>query len=99
VSDSLISAVELVPQEGDIVVTRTSDPIPRYTIRKIPGEPQILSRTWQQAVHMARRFAQQYRVDVWMAGGLGVRLIASYRTAGDQTRVEESDRRPTQRSS
>jgi hypothetical protein len=99
VSDSLFSTIGPVPREGDIVVTRTSEPIPRYTIRKIPGEPQILSRTRQQAVQMARRFAQQYRVDVWMAGGLDVQLIASYRTAGDQTRVEESDCRRTQRSS
>jgi hypothetical protein len=53
------------PQEGDVVVARESHSAVRYTVRQLPGVEQIGGSVKDEAVRLARSFAQQHGVDLW----------------------------------
>jgi hypothetical protein len=95
--DSSASGPDSRPKEGDIVVAGTTDMGARYTIRQVPGEPQITASTRERALQIGRRFARQYGVDLWFAGGMGLRLVESHRgmleAPSDPLRGRPSSRR------
>jgi hypothetical protein len=50
---------------GDIVVSRTNDGSPRYTLSTFGDAPQVLCATREEAAAQADRFARTHHVDVW----------------------------------
>jgi hypothetical protein len=77
------------PLEGDVVVTGEADVSPRFTVRQFPGVAQIGASTREQAVRMARAFAQVHRRDLWYSEDGHLRLLEAYRA-----RVEHAGRAP-----
>ena len=67
------------PQDGDVVVTREAESRVHYTVRQLPGIVQFSAGVRDQAVRLARGFAQQYAVDVWYSEAGTYRLLEVYR--------------------
>jgi len=54
------------PKTRDIVITReASNPHHRYSIRELPGAPQISYVSFEIALDVATRFARHVGIDVW----------------------------------
>jgi hypothetical protein len=51
----------------------------RYAIRQVPGVVQFSASSRDDALRLARRFAQRQSVDVWHAGEGMIRLLEVYR--------------------
>jgi hypothetical protein len=51
----------------------------RYTIRQLPAPVQISASARDEAVRVARRFAQKHAVDIWYQEKDGLRLLEAYR--------------------
>lgn len=71
------------PQDGDVVVTRGSTSGVRYAVRQHPGALQFSASTRQEAVRLARGFAQTHGVDVWYNEKSLNCLLEAYRRASD----------------
>jgi hypothetical protein len=67
------------PQQGDVVVTREAHSRVHYTVRQLPGIVQFSAAVRDEAVRLARSFAQQYRVDIWYSEDGACRLLEAYR--------------------
>lgn len=68
------------PLPGDVVVSRIESSGERYLLSRHPGDGQFTFASYELAIRMARRFAEQHRVDVWFAAEPGaLARIASYR--------------------
>jgi hypothetical protein len=67
------------PQDGDVIVTRESRSAVRYTVRQHPGTVQFSASPRDEAVRLARSFAQKQAVDVWYADNGTHRLLEAYR--------------------
>jgi hypothetical protein len=54
------------PRSGDVILKReVSDAGSSYTVRQVPGGPQVSCNSRQSAVTFASRFAQRHRVEMW----------------------------------
>lgn len=54
------------PRARDIVIRReASNPHDRYSIRELPGAPQISYVSFEIALDVATRFARHAGIDVW----------------------------------
>lgn len=51
----------------------------RYTIRQLPAAVQISASSRDEAIQVARRFAQVHAVDVWYQDVDSLRLLEAYR--------------------
>lgn len=72
---------EALLQNGDIVIVHDpTSPIP-WMVREIPDAAQFGSSSKDQALQLARGYAQAHRVDVWCNDGGHVRLLERYRPA------------------
>lgn len=60
---SISSATKL--PKGDLLIARDRSERPGYTISTIPGPPQILHRTYDQALAIARAWAALHAVTIW----------------------------------
>jgi hypothetical protein len=61
-------------------VTCESNSAVRYTLRQFPGVAQTSASTRDEAVRLARSFAQKRAVDVWYAENGRYRLLEAYRS-------------------
>lgn len=67
-----------MPKAGDIVVRReASNAHDRFSIRELPGAPQISYVSFEIALDVATRFARHAGIDVWHEEGGGYTLIES----------------------
>lgn len=67
------------PRDGDIVVARDSKPATRYTVRQLPGDAQFSASHRDEAVRLARGFAQEQAVDLWYSENGINHLLEVYR--------------------
>jgi hypothetical protein len=67
------------PQQDDIVVSRSQAPGLYYTVTQLPGRPQLTAPTRDRAMELARNYAREHHVDVWLVNANAADLIASYR--------------------
>lgn len=78
VSEPLAPTVRL-PLDGDVVVSWKPRSAVRYTVRQFPGVVQFSASSREEAVRIARGFAQRYAIDLWgWAEGI-YRLLEKYR--------------------
>jgi hypothetical protein len=77
------------PQDGDVVVTRQAEAHVHYTVRQLPGIVQFSAGVRDNAVRLARGFAQQYAVDVWYCEAGTYRLLEAYRPRQSRLRVDD----------
>jgi hypothetical protein len=74
-----------MPQDGDVVVTQESESESevRYTVRQLPATAQQFgSSSREEAIRLARGFAQGHAVDLWYHEGGTFRLLEAYRPKG-----------------
>jgi hypothetical protein len=84
VRDAPDQETALVPQDGDVVVARESRSAVACTVRQHPGDIQFIASPRDEAVRLARTFAQAHAVDVWYAeDGTSHRLLEVYRPRTD----------------
>ena len=81
VGDSLTTSRGL-PRDGDVVVGREAHSAVTYTVRQVPGDVQFHSSVRDEAVRLARDFAQTITVDVWYSDDGMYRLLEAHRTEG-----------------
>jgi len=67
------------PQSGDVVVMRERSSPVRYSIRQLPADARIRTSSQDQAVSLARMFAELHGVDVWGGEDHTFRLLEVYR--------------------
>lgn len=70
------------PRPGDVIVGRDTDPEVRFSVRLHPGPVQFTTNAREDALRIAREFAEHQRVDLWQS------------EAGTCRRLERN-RRPT----
>lgn len=68
------------PQKGDVMITRESHLSSRYTIRQLPHNGQLSALSRDDAVLLARQFAQMNAVNVWYSDDTTLRLLEAYRS-------------------
>jgi hypothetical protein len=80
-NESTTAPGRLRPQEGDVVVTRESRSVVRYTVRQLPGVEQFSGAVKDESIRLARSFAQRHGVDLWYGeNGIYV-LLEAYRSS------------------
>jgi hypothetical protein len=79
VSEPSASSERSSPRDGDVVVTRETHSRTHYTVRQIPGLVGFSAAVRDEAVRLARSFAQEHRVDVWYSEDGTYRLLEAYR--------------------
>jgi hypothetical protein len=80
VSASANSTTQSLPQSGDVVVVQESHSDGRYTVRQLPATVQrLISSSRDEAVRIARGFAQKHAVDLWYSEDGTHRLLEVYR--------------------
>ena len=82
VSEPLHPDVRTLPREGDVVVTRESGAAVKYAVRQLPGVVQFHASARDEAMQLARSFAQRAAVDLWYSEGGTYRLLEAYRREG-----------------
>ena len=82
VSEPLHPDVRTLPREGDVVVTRESGAAATYTVRQLPGVVQFHVSARDEAMQLARSFAQRAVVDLWYSENGAYRLLEAYRREG-----------------
>lgn len=82
--DSEDATRSTTPQSGDVVLKRgLSNAGSSYTVRQIPGAPQVLCNSRQSAVTFATGFAERHRVAMWEElDGVYTRLTTNTHRAG-----------------
>lgn len=68
-----------LPLDGDVVVSRKSRPAVLYTVRQFPGVVQFSASSREEAVRIARGFAQRYVINLWYWADGTYRLLEMYR--------------------
>ncbi len=53
------------PEPGDVVIRRICGPPVAYGVGTVPGPPQVLHGSYDEALAHARGFAAEACVDVW----------------------------------
>jgi hypothetical protein len=77
-------AVTLEPREGDLVVARDATLGQHHTVVQFPGLTLASMAAKDDAIELARDFAQLRNVDVWYADHGDRRLIEAFRPTGRQ---------------
>lgn len=72
---SLTPADAVRPRDGDVIVSRESGSGVKYTVRQVPGEVQLLASVRDEAIRLARGFAQTAAVDVWFSDHGGRQVV------------------------
>ena len=72
-------AVAVEPREGDLVVIRDALSTPCHTVVQVPGLRLATMAAEDDAVAIARDFAQLRHVDVWYTDHETQRLIEAFR--------------------
>jgi hypothetical protein len=67
------------PRDGDVLVTCEATSRVRFTIRQLPAVVQLSASSRDEAVRLARAFAQRHAVDVWYSEKGALRLLEAYR--------------------
>ena len=67
------------PRDGDVVITPDEREPSRYLITQVPEGPQAIWASRDQALTVARNFAQLHAVDVWIRDGSLATRTAHYR--------------------
>jgi hypothetical protein len=67
------------PQAGDLVVTREARSAIRYSVRQMPGEPQVSMASKEEALRLARGFARARRVALWYGTDGDLRKLETFR--------------------
>lgn len=67
------------------MISREPDSPSRYTIRQLPDNGQLSALSRDDAVLLARRFAQGNAVNVWYSDDITLRLLEAYRTPPNGT--------------
>lgn len=67
------------PVTRDIVLRRDGTSV---TLAQAPGLPQLVYRSFAEAVQVANAFAAAHDVDVWCADGRRWSLVATHRSRG-----------------
>ena len=78
-NDSPIPLAGSAPQDGDVIVTPESRSPERYTVRQHPGDAQFSVTAGDEAVRLARLFAQKHVVDIGYSESGTHRLLEAYR--------------------
>jgi hypothetical protein len=71
--------IQSLPRDGDVVVTRKSTPAVIYTVRQVPGVVQFHVSDRDEALQLARGFAQRSAVDLWFSEDGTCRLLEAHR--------------------
>lgn len=71
----------VMPRDRDLVVRQEPDRGGRFSVSELPGPVQFFSSSCEEAVRIAKGYAQRQRVDVWYVNGHGdtYHRIAGYR--------------------
>jgi hypothetical protein len=64
------------PQHGDVVVMRTPAATPPFGVRQLPTGVQFGASTRDEAIGLARSFAQSHAVDLWYSEDGNTRLVS-----------------------
>jgi hypothetical protein len=73
------------------VVARESNPALRYPVRQVPGVVQFAASAREEAVRLARGFAQRHAVNLWYSEDGNQRLLEAYRReAGREQSIARS---------
>ena len=71
------------PHDRDVVVMREPDSPVRYSIRQLAADARVSTSSREQAVGLARMFAELHGVDVWYGEDDAFRLLEVYRLRPD----------------
>ena len=87
VSESADPTSGTAPRSGDVVVVREKDSTIRYTVRQLPATVQKLGASSRdEAIRLARGFAQSQGVDLWHSEHGTYRLLEAYRPGISRSR-------------
>ena len=87
VSESADPTSGAAPRSGDVVVVREKDSTIRYTVRQLPATVQKLGASSRdEAIRLARGFAQSQGVDLWHSEHGTYRLLEAYRPGISRSR-------------
>jgi hypothetical protein len=75
----MIQTAAAFPQNGDIVVTREARSPVYYNVGQFPVAVQFSLSSRDEALHLARGFAEKHGVDVWYSENGTGRLLEGYR--------------------
>jgi len=67
------------PRDGDVIVSRESGAGGKYTVRQVPGDPQLHASVRDEAIRLARGFAINAAVDLWYIDDGPQTLLGAYR--------------------
>jgi hypothetical protein len=79
VNEPSTSSERSSPRDGDVVVTREAHSRVYYTVRQLPGLVGFSAAVRDEAVRLARSFAQEHCVDIWYSEDGIYRLLEAYR--------------------
>ena len=71
-----------LPRDGDVVIVRESRSVAKYLVRQLPGVVQFHVRNKDEAIQLARGFAQRAAVDLWCGEESICTLLETYRRQG-----------------
>jgi hypothetical protein len=87
VSESAYPTAGALPRNGDVVVVREQDSAIPYTVRQRPATVQQLgASSREEAIRLARAFAQRQGVDLWHSEDGAYRLLEIYRQGISRSR-------------
>jgi hypothetical protein len=87
VSESAHPTAGGLPRSGDVVVVREKDSAIHFTVRQLPATVQQLGASSRdEAIRLARGFAQTQAVDLWYSEDGTYRLLEAYRPATSRSR-------------
>jgi hypothetical protein len=69
------------PQDGDVVVARESHSEFKFAVRQLPGVEQFGGSVKDEAIRLARSFAQQHAVDLWYSEDGTYVLLEAFRSS------------------
>jgi hypothetical protein len=84
----LAARSESQPQDGDLVVVRVSGSDSPFSVHQVPGEAQFRAPTRNDAIQLARSFAQSHGVDLWYSDQTTCTLLERHRPRDGQVSDE-----------
>lgn len=82
VDESPHPAVLVLPRDGDVIVACETRPAVIFTVRQVPGDVQFYAFSRDDAMRLARGFAQKTAVDLWSDDDGAFRLMEAHRPRG-----------------
>jgi hypothetical protein len=77
------------PRKGDVVVAPNGATAPRFTVRQVPGDPQVSWGSRAAAVDCARQFARRHAVDAWLDEGASLSCLVRHRSSDVAARYND----------